>query len=276
VARSRLGAPLLGRRHRRADVRRGAFRLKLDERIHLVGSGSFGFDLTDPYDCHVYLLDGGSELALVDVGAGMGAAQIVVNIERCGFDRAQVKQLICTHAHGDHAGGAARMRELLPNASLLLSKHGAEVIRAGDERAASLDVAKQAGIYPADYRLEPCAVERELAEADTVTVGDLVLECIETPGHSSGHLSFLLEHDGRRSLFGGDVVFHGGAVLLQNIHDCSVVELARSLRKLRSLAVDALYPGHLAFSRTGGQRHIERANAILDTLLVPPQAVPAW
>jgi hypothetical protein len=49
-----------------------------------------------------------------------------------------------------------------------------------------------------------------------------------------------------------------------------------SLRKLRGLAIDALYPGHLAFSVERGQRHVERANEVLDTLLVPPQAVPAW
>jgi glyoxylase-like metal-dependent hydrolase (beta-lactamase superfamily II) len=250
--------------------------MQLAERIHLVGSGSFGFDLTDPYDCHVYLVDGGSELALVDVGAGIGAAQIVANVERAGFDPARITHLLCTHAHGDHAGGAAQMRNRLPNASLLLSRHGAEVIRAGDERAASLDVAKAAGIYPADYRLEPCAVDEGLDEGSTVAVGDLVLQCIDTPGHSSGHLSFLLEHGGRRSLFGGDVVFHGGTILLQNIHDCSLEQLVLSLRKLRGLAVDALFPGHLAFSLERGQRHIERANEILDTLLVPAQAVPAW
>jgi hydroxyacylglutathione hydrolase len=250
--------------------------VQLAERIHLVGSGSFGFDLTDPYDCHVYLLDGGSELALIDVGAGMGAEQIVANVVRAGFDPERITRLLCTHAHGDHAGGAGRMRNLLPDALLLLSREGGDVIRAGDERAASLDVAKSAGIYPSDYRLEPCAVDGELAEGDRVALGDLVVECIDTPGHSSGHLSFLLEHGGRRSLFGGDVVFHGGTILLQNIHDCSLEQLAQSLRKLRGLAIDALFPGHLAFTVERGQRHIERANEILDTLLVPPQAVPAW
>lgn len=250
--------------------------MQLAERIYLVGSGSFGFDLTDPYDCHVYLLDGGSELALVDVGAGMGAQRIVANVERAGFDPQRITKLLCTHAHGDHAGGAARMRSLLPNASIHLSRGGAAVIRSGDEQAASIDVAKSAGIYPADYRLEACAVDGELAEGDRVPVGDLVVECIDTPGHSSGHLSFLLEHADRRSLFGGDVVFHGGTILLQNIHDCSLEQLVRSLRKLRGLAVDALFPGHLAFSVDRGQRHIERANEVLDTLLVPPQAVPAW
>jgi hydroxyacylglutathione hydrolase len=250
--------------------------MQLAERIHLVGSGSFGFDLTDPYDCHVYLLDGGSELALVDVGAGMGAAQIVANVERSGFDPARITRLLCTHAHGDHAGGSARMRSLLPNASLFLSREGAELIRSGDERGASLDVAKAAGVYPADYRLEPCAVDGELGDGDPVNVGDLVLRCIDTPGHSSGHLSFLLEHGGKRSLFGGDVIFHGGTILLQNIHDCSLEQLVASLRKLRGLAIDALFPGHLAFSLQNGQRHVERANEILDRLLVPAQVVSAW
>jgi glyoxylase-like metal-dependent hydrolase (beta-lactamase superfamily II) len=250
--------------------------VQLAERIHLVGSGSFGFDLTDAHDCHVYLLDGGSELALVDVGAGLGAREIVANVRRAGFDPARIRQLVCTHAHGDHAGGAARMRELLPDATLSISRDVAGLVRTGDEDGTSVAPAKRAGIYPADYRLVPCPVDRELAEGDRIAVGDLTLECLDTPGHSSGHLSFLLEHAGRRSLFGGDVVFHGGTVLLQNIHDCSLDALVGSLRKLRGLAVDALFPGHLAFTVSDGQRHIERANRALDTLLVPPQVVAAW
>jgi len=250
--------------------------MQLAERIHLVGSGSFGFDLTDPYDCHIYLVDGGAELGLIDVGAGMGAAEVVENVRRAGFDPARIRHLLCTHAHGDHAGGAARMRTLLPRASLSISGEVADLVRAGDETGTSVDVAKAAGIYPPDYRLEPCAVDGELADGDRIAIGDLMLECIETPGHARGHLSFLLEHDGRRSLFGGDVVFHGGTILLQNIHDCSLEEMVASLRKLRGLAIDALFPGHLAFSLRNGQRHIEVANAALDRLLIPNQMVSAW
>jgi len=250
--------------------------MQLAERIHLVGSGSFGFDLSDPYDCHVYLVDGRSELGLVDTGAGMGAAEIVANISRAGFDPAQIRQILCTHAHGDHAGGAARMRALLPNALLSTSRDVASLVRAGDEAGTSVSAAKKAGIYPSDYRLEPCPVDAELAEGDQIRIGDLVLECIETPGHSGGHLSFLLEHDGWRSLFGGDVVFHGGTILLQNIHDCSLDAMVASLRRLRGLAIDALFPGHLAFSLRDGQRHIETANQALDRLLIPDQMVSAW
>jgi len=250
--------------------------VQLGDRIHLVGSGAFGFDLSDPYDCHVYLLDGGSELALVDAGAGMGAAEIVGNMRGAGFDPARVRTIACTHAHGDHAGGAAQMLALLPNAELSVSRDVADLVRAGDEEGTSIAVAKRAGIYPADYHLEPCRVDRELADGDRIEIGDLTLECIDTPGHSSGHVSFLLERDARRNLFGGDVVFHGGTVLLQSIRDCSVPALAASLRKLRGLGVDALFPGHLAFTLRDGQRHIEKANRALDTLLVPDQMIGAW
>jgi hydroxyacylglutathione hydrolase len=250
--------------------------LQLDARIHLVGSGSFGFDLTDPYDCHIYLVDGGSELGLIDVGAGMGAAQVVENIRHAGFDPERIRHVLCTHAHGDHAGGAARMRALLPNASLSMSHDVAHLIRSGDETGTSIDVAKSTGIYPPDYRLEPCAVDAGLGEGEKIVIGDLTVECIETPGHAGGHLSFLLDHGGRRSLFAGDAVFHGGTILLQNIHDCSLQATVESLRKLRGLAVDALLPGHLAFSLQDGQRHIERANEALDRLLIPSQMVSAW
>jgi len=250
--------------------------MKLSERVHLVGSGSFGFDLTDPWDCHVYLLDGGDELALVDVGAGMGAEAILDNVRRDGFDPSLVRHLVLTHAHGDHAGGAARMRRLLGgDVRVYLSEARAEALRTGDERQVSLDVAKAAGAYPPGYVLEPCDVDVELADGDEIAVGDLTLRALDTPGHADGHVSLLLEYGGRRSLFAGDVVFHGGKILLQNIHDCRLDAQIRSLRKLRELEIDALFPGHLAFSIRDGQRHIELANEVLDRLLIPEQLVSA-
>lgn len=250
--------------------------MKLAEHIYLVGSGSLGFDLTDPYDCHVYLLDGGDELALVDVGAGMGAEAIVGNVRREGFDPGRIRHLILTHAHGDHAGGAARTRRLLGEPSVCLSRAAARFLREGDEEGVSLGAAKAAGIYPPDYRLEPCEVDVELAEGDRIEVGSLTLEVLDTPGHCDGHVSLLLDHAGRRTLFAGDVIFFGGKILLQAIYDCRLDEEIRSLRKLRGLELTALLPGHLTLSLNGGQRHVERANQVLDRLLIPEQVVSAW
>ena len=250
--------------------------MRLAERIYLVGSGSNGFDLTDAYDCHVYLIDGGNELALVDVGAGMGAEAIVENVKRDGFDPGLIRHLILTHGHGDHAGGAPRMRSLLDQPAIHASGVIADSLRRADEQAISIDVAKAAGIYPLDYRLDPCPVDHELEEGATIDVGNLRLSVFDTPGHSDGHVSLLLEEGGRRTLFAGDVIFFGGKILLQNIHDCRLDALIGSLRKLRRLDVSSLLPGHLTLSLRDGQRHIERANQVLDRLLIPEQLVSAW
>ena len=44
--------------------------MRLTPDVCLVGGGMFGFGLTSPGDCHVYLLDGGDELVLIDAGIG--------------------------------------------------------------------------------------------------------------------------------------------------------------------------------------------------------------
>ena len=55
--------------------------MRITKRIYLVGSGQNGFNLTDDYDCHVYLLDCGGEYALIDAGGGRSTAAILTNIE---------------------------------------------------------------------------------------------------------------------------------------------------------------------------------------------------
>ena len=54
--------------------------MRLTEDIYLVGSAEFG--LSNAYDCHVYLLDGGEEATLIDCGVGYDTGQIIRNIEK--------------------------------------------------------------------------------------------------------------------------------------------------------------------------------------------------
>lgn len=250
--------------------------MKLTERIYLVGSGGQGFSLTDDYDCHIYLLDGGDELALIDAGAGMGVPQIVENIRNHGFEPAQVRHLLLTHAHGDHAGGAAKMATALGDPQVYMHKECAPFLIEGDETAISLAPAKRVGLYPMDYRFDPCEVDVSLDDGDKIVVGDLVLQTVSTPGHSKGHISFLVEHDGRTEFLGGDLVFFGGKILLQNAWDCDMQAHLKSLARFRDAGIDGFFPGHLTFSLNNGQRHIDAALSIIDGLLVPPNFTYAW
>jgi hydroxyacylglutathione hydrolase len=140
----------------------------------------------------------------------------------------------------------------------------------GDMDKTSLNVAKRAGIYPQDFSFPACPVSRSLRENDVIQVGDLELRVLETPGHSSGHLSFLLDELGTSCLFSGDVVFSCGKIYIQNVWDCSIQEYAKSIAKLNQLSINRLFPGHGACILSQGQEHIEMAQQYFDRLEVPP------
>jgi hydroxyacylglutathione hydrolase len=246
--------------------------MRLTDHVYLVGGGSLGFGLSDDYDCNVYLLDGGEEMALIDAGAGMGMEAIVERIRFDGLDPQRLRHLLLTHAHADHAGGSAFWRESF-GLEVSASSAAGDYIAAGDESRISLDIAKRGGFYPANYRFRACDIARVLSEGDCLAVGALSLRVLETSGHCSGMLSFLVEDAGRRILFSGDTIFHGGKILISNLWDCDVPQYAASIRKLAGVEVDALLPGHLAIALTGGANHIRRAADALDRMTMPPNII---
>jgi hydroxyacylglutathione hydrolase len=243
--------------------------LQISERVRLVGSGELGFQTSHPLDCNVFLLDGGTEHALIDAGSGVEPERIVANIERAGIPTDRVRHLLLTHAHGDHAAGARFFRDRL-GVEVAASKEATPWLEEGDPEKTSVRLAREAGVYPEDFRFEPCPVASPVADNDTITVGDVRLRVLETPGHARGHVSYLWTEDGRSALFGGDAVFAGGKILIQNIWDCSLQEYAETVSKLDGLHLDRLYPGHGPFLLSEAYRHVRRANLTFNGLGVPP------
>ena len=245
--------------------------MKLTSDLHVVGGGYFGFGISGNLDCHVFVLNSGSELALVDPGMGIERDfdTILDNIRGDGLDPRKIRKLILTHYHCDHIGAAAEAQKRL-DVEVYASALAAPVIRTGDEKAVALDVAKAANFFPADFFLPPCPVDVELVEGDVIKAGGLELETFETPGHCDGHLSFIMRGGDRTYLLGADLVFWGGKVVWQNIHDCRIDAYAESMFKMERQEFDALVPGHLQISLGGGRTHLEAAANAFRQLAVPP------
>lgn len=232
--------------------------MKLTNDVHLVGGGDYGFNLTHRLDCHTYLIDGGSELALVDAGFGPGTEEILDVIRADGHDPARITKIFVTHYHADHAGGAAAMKRAT-GADVYAGAEAAPTMRTADADQIGLTWAQSFGFYPADYVLEPVEVDGEFVDGDGLTVGNLEIEAIATPGHCMGHYCLRLHGGDRTYLFSSDAVFWGGAIILQNVRDSNVQEYAESLNKLVALEWDALLPGHHVISLRNGHRHAETA-----------------
>jgi len=228
-----------------------------------------GFDLTDAYDCNVYLFDAGDCFVLFDTGAGLGVKQILDVCQQDGIDLKKIEHLFLTHAHADHSGSTSELLEHL-TLKVYTSKQTATLVTAGDEASLSLDIAKESGLYPKDYIYKAFLVDQTFEHNEVISIGRLSIEVIHTPGHSDDHFSFLVKGLEKSYLVSGDAIFHGGKIVLQNTPDCNVPKTIASIRLLRSYDFDALLPGHMNFSLNEGKRHIETACDYIDQFACPP------
>ena len=243
--------------------------MRLTDRVYLVGSGANGFHISHRVDCSVYVVDCGGPLAFIDAGVGeYGTDVILANLRLDGLDPAAATHLLITHKHADHCGGAAALHERL-GVSVVASEHTATAMRQGDEDAISLRAAKDAGLYDRDYVFRACPVDTVLADGDTLTVGGITFTMLDTPGHCAGHCAYTFSRGGKLHLFGGDNVFNGGKILLQNIPDCDLQAYFSTVRRLAALPVDVFLPGHSMPCLREGHVHPRAAAARLDQLLAP-------
>jgi glyoxylase-like metal-dependent hydrolase (beta-lactamase superfamily II) len=243
--------------------------MKISERVSLVGSGQLGMRISQRLDCNVYLLDGGDECALIDAGGGVEPERIVANIEKAGVAMDRVRWILLTHAHADHAAGAHFFQSRY-GLQVICAEEAVPWIETSDEEATSISLAREAGVYPADFVYTKCPVSRGVREGDIMNIGSLQIRLLETPGHSRGHVSYLFEDNGHCSLLSGDVVFAGGKIVLQNIWDCSIQDYAATMAKLHYLRIERLYPGHGPALLSEAHRDIESAHTIFRNLGIPP------
>jgi glyoxylase-like metal-dependent hydrolase (beta-lactamase superfamily II) len=232
--------------------------VRLAAEIHLVGSGRNGLGLTDAFDCNVYLLDGGSEWALIDTGSAVRLQPLLDEIERTGVALDRIGHILLTHKHADHSAGAAELHRLT-GARVYATAGTAAAVGDADAFNAGLDRARRAGIYPADFVYHAVEVTDVVADGDAIRIGGLELSVIDTPGHCADHCSFVFESSLGKAVLTGDALFPGGTILLQPIADCSIPETVATIEKLAGLEADALLAGHGAPVLSNAERHVELA-----------------
>jgi hydroxyacylglutathione hydrolase len=159
-------------------------------------------------DNYAYLLNdpASGEAAVVDPSE---AAPVLAALRETGW---RLKHILNTHHHPDHIGGNRALKDAT----------GAVIV--GPER---------------DRHRIP-DLDTGLSEGDTYAVGTRVFSVLETPGHTSGHISLVFDED--RALFSGDTLFSLGC---GRLFEGTPAEMWHSLSKLKRLPGDMrVYCGH--------------------------------
>lgn len=149
--------------------------VRIHANTYLVGTCGVSAILITGSDGHV-LIDGGSE---------RGAELIAANIRSLGFRMRDIRFLLISHEHPDHAGGIARLQQLT-GATLVASAAAAPVLGSGVASAGD----PQAGVntpFPA------ASVGRIIGEGGDIRLGNLRLFAMATPGHTPGAMSWRWE-----------------------------------------------------------------------------------
>jgi len=214
-------------------------------------------------DVASYLVATSRGLILIDGGFAETAPQIEQNIATLGFKLADVRIILNGHAHPDHAGGLARLKQ----------DSGAK-FEAMAQEVMPLENEGRGTFYRGERKLfESIKVDRTLHDGDTVRLGETMLTAHLTAGHTPGCTTWTTRvRDGKRSL---DVVFAcqvtvpaDTPLVNDSIYPTIAVDFAQTFTTLASIACDVFLAEHgSAFSlqdKIARRKADSRTNVFVD------------
>ncbi len=154
----------------------------------------------------------------------------------------QIKQIVITHAHIDHVGGAMKLRAAT-GAPILLNQNDYALLKMLDAQAAWIGVAPPGKVE----------IDHSVAQADSIKTGSLSADVIHTPGHTEG--SICLYFPAEKKLIAGDTLF-AGSIGRTDLPGGSFEKIIRSLHdKVLELPDDTVViPGHGPLTTIGRER----------------------
>lgn len=196
--------------------------------------------------CNCFLLQGSFGYAIVDTGLEKHGDAILEALSEEGISPSEVRYILLTHAHPDHAGSAAQLK-IATGAKVVAHALDAEIIESGVHQrpmtpAPGLLNRILFQLFVKDLLpVPPTSVDRHVTDAEVMEDLD-GLQVIHTPGHCAGQVAFLWPWDGG-VLFVGDAAANTfGLRLSISYEDLALGK--RVLAKLSTLPFSIALFGH--------------------------------
>ena len=202
---------------------------------------------------------------LLDGGFVETAPMIRDNIRKLGFKVEDVKFLLNSHAHADHAGGLAQLKQWTGAQFVASRADGAQIARGGQGDFAWGDKYVFPSVQP----------DRIIEDGQTVSVGDSVITAHLTPGHTKGCTTWTTtaEENGQRYnvLFLCSVSAPGYKLVNNPNYPNIVDDYRKSFSYLKTLPCDVFLAAHASFFEMSTKRAAQKANPKRNPFIDPEE-----
>ena len=216
--------------------------------------GNLYFVGTVPASTHI--IDTGDGLIMLDAGYLEAKDEIISNMEKLGLSVGDIKYILLTHGHVDHAGAARAIRELT-GAKIAIGAADREYVNGENDLT-----------YAREYEMTFDFFEPDilLTDGDVITLGGTTVRAVATPGHTPGALSYFFDvTDGRETFHAG---LHGGMGIntlsreYLNRYDLPYslrADFVSGMERLAGERVDIFLGNHMQHNKTGEKADRVRA-----------------
>jgi glyoxylase-like metal-dependent hydrolase (beta-lactamase superfamily II) len=173
----------------------------------------------NPFGENMYILwdEASREAVVVDPGMMRDGEREMVT-KFIDEHKLSVKHILLTHLHVDH----------ITSARWLADKTGADVCGSVLDNQLGQELPDQVAHFRINIEVEPLTVDRNLADGDTIQLGDETIQVLHVPGHSPGGLAFYLPQSAL--LISGDTIFNG-SVGRTDLWGGDMAQLINSIRE---------------------------------------------
>lgn len=180
-------------------------------------------------DCNTYVIKDRLSLT-IDPGNNEFLPELLRDLQKDGIDPKTINIIMNTHLHGDHSWSNEAFKEA-SGAEILLHKVQKQL---GD--AATVQASKFFGVPASKF------TEDRVVDEDRLSLGEIEVEFIPSPGHSPESVCFYLRKE--KVLICGDVIFNQNTGRV-DLPGGNTEQLKQSIERLSKLDVEYLLPGHM-------------------------------